>query len=518
MKETSDLHDLIHSLSMSEKRYISLSIMHQGDKAYLKLFRTIAKLKTFDEEELRSQLKGEKFIDRLPKIKYFLYNFILKKLSGYYWSRNTDTQLHELFIETDILFKKNLILQATKRMQKLKELAEENDEYELLLQCYRWERRFSINSSYRLKTIKDREALLDKEMELIKNMGILGNYYALSDKLYIFIKSKGDIRKESDEKELRKFLDNPILKDNPAGLPGPARIIHHHLHMHVYYYLHNYKGALEHTEKYLAVLKPKIFSNEAILKRYVNGMNNKALLQVSLKDYPAAFTTLEKMREVVRSVSAKTHFSEEITKSLQAGLYELQMELYLGSGQYKKGLEMIPVIEEFMEKYEGKLEPEYVLIFNYIMAYFNFIFGNYKPCIQYLNRILNYTKQDLILREDIYCYSKIVYLIAHYEAGTEGLPEYLIKSTYRFLAQRQRLYKVENTILTFIRNKLLKSYNPNRLTHSLEELKENIIKISKDPYERKILDYFDFTSWLESKISRRPFLEVMTEAHSKQAK
>ena len=503
---------------MSEKRYISLSIMHQGDdKVYLTLFKAIAKQKQFDEEALRDDLKGEDFVDRLHKVKYVLYNFILKKLSSYYWGRSPDTYLNELFIETDILFKKNLIEHAKKRMAKLKALAEENDEYELLLQCYSWERRFSINSAYKLKSVKERDVMLEKELAIIKNLEYISRYYALSDKMYIFVKGKGDVRTKADEEELKKFLNNPLLKKEPSDLLPPAKIIFHFIHMQGYYYLHNFKAALEHVEKYLALLKPRITQNEATLKRYVNGLNNKAMLQVTFKDYDGAFSSLDKMQDALYSDIGKKHLSEEVLKSLQSNLYELRFELYLGSGQFKKGLDYIPTIEAFMADYEGKLEPEYVLILNYLMAYFNFIFANYKKAIYYLNRILNYTKKDLILREDVYCYAKIMYLIAHYEAGTEGLPDYLIKSTYRFLTQLRRLYKIETAILTFIRNKLLKSYNPKHLTKSLEELKESIIEISKDPHENRILDYFDFISWLDSKITRRPFLEVMEEK-SKQAK
>jgi hypothetical protein len=284
--------------------------------------------------------------------------------------------------------------------------------------------------------------------------------------------------------------------------------------MQCYYYLQEYQNASKHIDKYLALLKPKIYSNEAILKRYVNGLNNQALLQTYDKNYEAALATLEKMRNVIEVLPGKKHFSDEITKSMQTNVLELEAEIYLMSGQFKKGLAMIPAIEQHMKLYEGKIEAEYVLIFTYLIAYFNFIAGNYKQTILALNKILNYTKEDLILREDMYCYSKILYLIAHYEAGTEGLPDYLIKSTYRFLLHRKRLYKVESAILNFIKNKLLKGFNPSRLTSSLEELKRTIVEIAKDPYERKILEYFDFVSWLESKISRRPFHDVISEAHS----
>jgi len=515
VKETTDLHDIIHSLSMSEKRYISLSIMHQGDNTYLKLFRAIAKQKEFDEIELREILKNEKFIERLPKIKYFLYNFILRKLTSYYWSRNPDTFLNEMFIEVDILYKKNLYGQARKRMLKLKALAEENEEYELLLQCYRWERRFSVNTSYRPKTARDRDAILHREIELIKNIELLSRFSALSDKFFIYIKTYGEVRKKADKEKIQEFLNDPMMKLEPEKLPPPAKIMFHHLHLQFHYYLQDYDRALEHIEKYLTALKPKISGSESTLKRYINGLINKALILGGFGRYSTAFATLDKMRNTIDSLAKKNQISEETTKTLDTGVYELEAELYMQSGQYNKIIDMIPVIEGFMKKYEGKLELEYVLFFNYIFACTQLIMGNYKQTILYLNRILNHTKGEITLREDLYCYCKIVYLIAHYEAGTEGLPDYLIKSTYRFLAQRNRLYKVETAILTFIKNKLLKNFKPATLTHSLQELKDNIVIITKDPYEKKILEYFDFVSWLESKISGRPFLDVIVEAQNK---
>lgn len=36
-------------------------------------------------------------------------------------------------------------------------------------------------------------------------------------------------------------------------------------------------------------------------------------------------------------------------------------------------------------------------------------------------------------------------------------------------------------------------------------------KLLKIPYESKALEYFDFVSWLESKIENRPFAEVVRE-------
>ncbi|MDQ3193745.1 MAG: hypothetical protein M3P82_01970, partial [Bacteroidota bacterium] len=47
------------------------------------------------------------------------------------------------------------------------------------------------------------------------------------------------------------------------------------------------------------------------------------------------------------------------------------------------------------------------------------------------------------------------------------------------------------------------------LAPHFEELRDNLIDITEDPYERIALDYFDFVSWLESKIEKKTFADVI---------
>ena len=76
-------------------------------------------------------------------------------------------------------------------------------------------------------------------------------------------------------------------------------------------------------------------------------------------------------------------------------------------------------------------------------------------------------------REDIHSFGQILNLFIHYELGNDKLLEYIVKSTYRFLLKRKRLFKVESVILRF-----LKKY-PNWITNQellkgFSELKEEL--------------------------------------------
>ena len=41
------------------------------------------------------------------------------------------------------------------------------------------------------------------------------------------------------------------------------------------------------------------------------------------------------------------------------------------------------------------------------------------------------------------------------------------------------------------------------------KLKAALFKLREDPIEKKVFDYFDFISWAECKIRRKPFAEVL---------
>ena len=85
----------------------------------------------------------------------------------------------------------------------------------------------------------------------------------------------------------------------------------------------------------------------------------------------------------------------------------------------------------------------------------------------------------------------------------------LIRDTYRFLAQRNRIYDFEPIILDFFRTKIFKAKTHKELIEEFKELKKDLVEILKNPFERKALEHFDFISWLESKIKDKPMEEVV---------
>ena len=110
-------------------------------------------------------------------------------------------------------------------------------------------------------------------------------------------------------------------------------------------------------------------------------------------------------------------------------------------------------------------------------------------------------------KEDDFVFAKIFNLIIHYELGNEDQLPYLMRSTYRFLNKSKRQFKTEGAILRFMQTSLFTAKSKKDIV--FEELKTDLLKITKNQFEAKVLDHFDFISWLESKIQNKPFIEIL---------
>ena len=105
------------------------------------------------------------------------------------------------------------------------------------------------------------------------------------------------------------------------------------------------------------------------------------------------------------------------------------------------------------------------------------------------------------MREDLLCFSRILNLVAHYEAGLDYNLESLIKSTYKFLIKMEDLYFVQKEMIKFL--KQLGDIYPQEIKAAFKELHAKLKRLEEDPYERRAFLYLDVLSWLESRIENK---------------
>ena len=104
----------------------------------------------------------------------------------------------------------------------------------------------------------------------------------------------------------------------------------------------------------------------------------------------------------------------------------------------------------------------------------------------------------------------MLFLILHIELGNEDLVQYAARSTLRYLTTRKRKYKAESIFLDFLQL-ILDPGRKKELPGIYAQILEQFKKLKADPYEKGVFEYFDFITWVETKIQNRPFAELVKE-------
>ena len=118
-------------------------------------------------------------------------------------------------------------------------------------------------------------------------------------------------------------------------------------------------------------------------------------------------------------------------------------------GTFKQGLPLIPDTLEGLRKHKSRIDEHHVMVFYYKFASLYFGIGDYHKCIDFLEKIIS--NKSLQMREDLLCFSRILNLVAHYEAGLDYNLDSLIKSTYKFLIKMEDLHMVQKEMIKFLK-------------------------------------------------------------------
>lgn len=143
------------------------------------------------------------------------------------------------------------------------------------------------------------------------------------------------------------------------------------------------------------------------------------------------------------------------------------------------------------------------------MAIVYFALEDHSKAIYWMNQVVN--QDSTSIREDTRAIAMLFNIIIHYEYGNEDLLEYLLKSAYSFLNRKNKAFKLEKLMLDFVKNKLSKPGSKAKLLDAFKYLRSELLKLKDDPYENKPFEQFDFIAWLDSKIKRRSFREVVRD-------
>ena len=484
-KPSTDLFDLIHVLTNSEKRNILLEL--QSNSNFVELFHALQSQTKFDESDLKRKYAKRPFVKNLATNKKHLYTKILKLLHQF--SKND--VLEEIKNGTNyarILIKKGLLEASKKEVKKFKKLAYENQLYEPILDL--------LNVEKTLLTKKfgngDMEVIFEEVETCLQKIKNTNDYWILLRRVHDFQMKFQKIRSsELDEKRLA-LENHPKLKDENLAETLESKVYFFQTNAVLLFIQGKAQEAFQVNQQLLHFFESEILLLQKYPEGYLRILYNYLVNSLESKNYSAFEVGLEKMSTISQQAAFQKVKNIEVRIFRQT--YQLKISWWLGMKDYKKGILVIPELEAGLNRYAHKLEKHHLLTFYYLGAVLFFGNHQYDKALIWVNKILKDTRENIVM--EIYQFSRLLNLLIHDALGNYTLLESLLPTTRRYLSAKRTLYKTEKLLFTYFKNKMNTSKKMEKLTLN-QQLHQELLILQNEPSEKRVFHYIDLIQWVE---------------------
>ncbi|SHI39930.1 hypothetical protein SAMN04488096_101442 [Mesonia phycicola] len=506
LKDYSDpLFSLIKTLSASEKRQFSLYAGRMGGKSERKfehLFKILSKQKSYDELEILSKTSITK--QQLSNVKAHLYKQILVSLRLNPSQQNIPLQLREQLDFAYILYRKGLYKQALKLLDKTKISAIEYEEKNIAFEVLDLEK--IIESQYITRSLEHRaDDLVNQTEELSVLNVIAGKLSNLSLQLYNIFLKMGYARTEEEAQEITSFFEENLPVYNYKQLSFREKLWLYQSYLWYSFITQDFLSCYRYASKWVDLFQqnPTLIKVHPVF--YIKG--NHYLLEALF--YLNSVSLFERvLADFEKNIQDKRIPKDENILVLSfMYLYFNKLNLRFMKGEFANGDSLVNEITRKIKLYQNSLDEHHIMVLYYKIASLYFGDDNYEKCIEFLQKIIQ--NKSLEMREDLMCFSRILNLVAHYEAGLDYQLDKLIRSTYRFLIKMNDLHEVQKEMIKFLRH--LPNVYPSDIKAEFKKLRDRLKVYEEHPFERRAFLYLDIISWLESNFENRPVAEIIKE-------
>ncbi|MBB12941.1 MAG: hypothetical protein CMC78_02095 [Flavobacteriaceae bacterium] len=500
-----NLFILIKSLTKSEKRQFKLYVGRMGSNnnaKFLSLFNFLDKLEKYSEKAILQ--KGIVTKQQLSNLKAHLYKQILISLRLNPIHQNIRMQIREQMDFAVILYQKGLYKLSLRILDKAKALALKNEEKYAAYDIVEFEK--LIESQYITRSLTNRAQELIYQADSLRTHNDLTSQLSnLSLLLYEQLIKTGYAKSDLEFREITKFFYEKMPKLDIEKLGFREKLWYYKAHVWYSFLVQDFLSCFKYSSKWVGMFdeNPDMICIHPVF--YLKG-NNFLMESLALIKYPGKFKqTLKKMLNTIKSDIFPNNDNLASLSFLYS--YNNRFNFYFLKGNFEEGLAILPDVIKGINAFKNQIDPHHVMLFYYKIACLYFGLEDYEKCIVYLNKIIK--NKHLKMREDLLCFTRVLSVVAHYEAGFDYHLDAHLRETYKFLIKMNDLHEVQKAMIRFVRS--LGDIYPHQLKTAFVNLHKELKQYEDDPYERRAFLYLDILSWLESKIENRPVREIIRE-------
>ncbi len=480
-----------------------------GSKKYLKLYYLLEKQKSYDEKKLLTALKNDPMCKQLAVSKNYLYTMILKALNSY--NANFKTSFGSTIDTVEILYYKGLYKQCFKVITKLKKQIYKFEKYHLLFEVFIWERALLSQMEDFKNYFELRNQIREEEKEVLRVLGSIQNYcYANFFTYYSYIKDDTTF-KQIKEKD---FNEHVSLLTAPVDIDALSFHEKYHKYSGESYYYHfkkDFEKAAVSSRSSLQLMEANPIQIELAPFNYLSASMTYMLMLYRLKRYDEILELCKKIKDLQHNLK-----QAKSSRLLQAAIFNTgpsyELAVYVSVADVKKARYLLPEIEEGLESFKSLMNEQLYSVWCFNVSQMFFLCKEYRSSLKWLNCIINETFDRL--RTD-FTLSIIIYrLILHYELQNESIYPYLLRSSYRRISKLHFNQVIIAPLLSGIKI-LFDATDKKKIEKSLKQIRQHLAALANNDDFKGLMNFFDVTHWLDSKIRNVPFAEIVQEEHKK---
>ncbi len=488
MKPSSELFELIKSMTAQEKRYFKLSAsLQSGEKKYIRLFDLIDKQEKYDENKLKHKLIEPNLIKNIAYTKNYLYKLICRSLIQFRNDLSVDSRLSNLYERSKILYEKALFDQYFKTVKSGKQLAEKHERFGYLIEFLEIERQL-VKKEDMVRKKSDR--FYKEELLILEKIRNLNEYRSAVSDILDMHRSIGIIRTREQKLKLKELMQQieTESKNKPGSITATERLYY------AMYLLNSISGDFRSACNYAEKRKEIILQHPEVFEGSLTDSSKESVYELT-RSYIISgnYRTAKKYVEQYRSLAGKSELDMINIKLLELFL-EIAESQVSGISDHRKTAEQA---QRFLRSMKGKITIITLNELTYRLAYLAFRSKDFIGAVRLLDSMLS--TKNMKLTPQIEVYVRMLLVLSHYELGNYKLLSFLIPSTAKLFKKKKMLYDLEATVLRHLR-KIIGIKREEFVLEHLQLLADEIIKENAFDYSVNAAAYLDYNEWILRKL------------------
>lgn len=498
MRKSEELHELVHSLTRSEKRFFKIYCSRHeigGKNNYVMFFDLIDSIKPYSEEKYEKKVSQADFIKHLAAEQNYLYQMIIECLDIYHKESSVDKQITKLTNIARVLANKKLEEQSIKILNKARELAESHHRFALKIPIYELAKRKHFSQdTITPELLAEHYSNLDNTLNRLQRSR---NYQKVFDELMLLRRKVGYVMNERVLQEVENIFPNANQPDPISFSSFDEEVFFLLSKMEYFRLVHRGDAGNYYTTRLIKLFEDNAKSLTGIyIDQYIYALN-VFIVSHLYKDKEEARTALHKVQHLEEIIGKRANNTYVQAKRFEV-YYTCITDLALKEKQYDDIITEMPDIEKRFKEVGKHMTPSFSLVLQANIASIFFNAGQYKTSLKWCHRVINEAPR---LREDVYYMMRILYLMIHFELNNEIILPSLILATSRYLGKKNKMDQFERVFIDHFKAQL-KANSKKERKELFQSLREKIDLIKDNPYESLALQDIDVFGWIDKRLAK----------------